>query len=125
MLQPGQLGAAPDREVEQITQSIITVGDGRLRISKAEGHPPGAQDQLFRYFVQDGTLQLQPPLTLLRRLASHHGWRSRSGGDRAERPPSQGERLVQKELRRTLLKYRLHTDQELFDKAYEYIKQYY
>jgi type I restriction enzyme, R subunit len=38
---------------------------------------------------------------------------------------TQGERLVQKELRRTLLKYRLHTDQELFDKAYSYIRQYY
>ena len=36
-----------------------------------------------------------------------------------------GERLVQKELRRTLLKYKLHTDQELFDKAYSYIRQYY
>ena len=35
------------------------------------------------------------------------------------------ERLVQKELRRTLLKYKLHTDQELFDKAYGYIRQYY
>ena len=38
---------------------------------------------------------------------------------------SQGERLVQKELRRTLLKYKLHTDQDLFEKAYSYIKQYY
>ncbi|HXU40493.1 MAG TPA: type I restriction endonuclease subunit R [Blastocatellia bacterium] len=38
---------------------------------------------------------------------------------------SQGERLVQKELRRALLKYKLHTDQELFDRAYGYIKQYY
>lgn len=38
---------------------------------------------------------------------------------------SQGERLVQKELRRTLLKYKLHTDQELFDRAYAYIRQYY
>jgi type I restriction enzyme R subunit len=38
---------------------------------------------------------------------------------------TQGERLVQRELRRALLKYKLHTDQELFDKAYEYIKQYY
>ena len=38
---------------------------------------------------------------------------------------SQGERLVQKELRCTLLKYKLHTDQELFDKAYAYIRQYY
>jgi type I restriction enzyme, R subunit len=38
---------------------------------------------------------------------------------------SQGERLVQRELRRTLLKYKLHTDQDLFDKAYGYIRQYY
>ena len=38
---------------------------------------------------------------------------------------TQGERLVQKELRRSLLRYKLHTDQELFDKAYGYIKQYY
>jgi type I restriction enzyme R subunit len=38
---------------------------------------------------------------------------------------SAGERLVQKELRRTLLKYKLHTDQELFDRAYGYVRQYY
>ncbi len=38
--------------------------------------------------------------------------------------PTQDERLVQKELRRTLLNYKLHTDQELFDKAYGYIRQY-
>ena len=38
---------------------------------------------------------------------------------------TQGERLVQKELRRTLLKYKLHADQELFDKAYGYVRQYY
>jgi len=38
---------------------------------------------------------------------------------------TQGERLVQKKLRRTLLKHKLHTDQDLFDRAYAYIKQYY
>lgn len=38
---------------------------------------------------------------------------------------TQGERLVQKELRKALLKYQLHRDQELFDKAYGYIRQYY
>ncbi len=38
---------------------------------------------------------------------------------------TQGERLVQKELRKTLLKYKLHTDQDLFERAYAYIKQYY
>lgn len=36
-----------------------------------------------------------------------------------------GERPVRKELRKTLLKYRLHKDQDLFYRAYEYIKEYY
>ncbi len=38
---------------------------------------------------------------------------------------SAGERDVQKALRKTLLKYKLHKDQELFDRAYGYIRQYY
>jgi type I restriction enzyme R subunit len=38
---------------------------------------------------------------------------------------AQGEREVKQALRRALLKYKLHTDQELFDKAFEYIRQYY
>jgi len=37
----------------------------------------------------------------------------------------QGEPQVQQVLGRTLLKYRLHTDQELFDKAFGYIREYY
>jgi type I restriction enzyme R subunit len=36
-----------------------------------------------------------------------------------------GEREVKKALRQTLLKYQLHREQELFDRAYAYIKQYY
>ena len=36
-----------------------------------------------------------------------------------------GEKEVQRALRRTLLKYKLHTDQNLFDRAYEYIRRYY
>jgi type I restriction enzyme R subunit len=38
---------------------------------------------------------------------------------------SAGEREVQKALRKTLLKYHLHKDQDLFDRAFGYIKQYY
>jgi type I restriction enzyme R subunit len=38
---------------------------------------------------------------------------------------SQGEREVQQALRRALLKYKLHADQELFERAYGYIRQYY
>ncbi len=36
-----------------------------------------------------------------------------------------GEREVKKALRKSLFKYRLHQDEELFEKAYEYIRQYY
>jgi type I restriction enzyme R subunit len=36
-----------------------------------------------------------------------------------------GQREVQKSLRQTLLKYKLHKDQILFERAYEYIKEYY
>ena len=36
-----------------------------------------------------------------------------------------GERELQRALRRTLLKYKLHNDQDLFDRAYGYIVQYY
>jgi type I restriction enzyme R subunit len=38
---------------------------------------------------------------------------------------SSGEREVKQALRLALRKYKLHTDQELFDKAYGYIRQYY
>ncbi|MCC7302464.1 MAG: hypothetical protein IT233_07475 [Bacteroidia bacterium] len=36
-----------------------------------------------------------------------------------------GEREVKKQLRKTLLKYQLHKDEDLFNKAYGYIKEYY
>jgi type I restriction enzyme, R subunit len=36
-----------------------------------------------------------------------------------------GEREVKKALRKTLLKYRLHQEQDLFDRAYGYIREYY
>jgi len=49
------------------------------------------------------------------RLVRFPGWQQTSAG----------EREVQKALRKTLLKYHLHKDQDLFDRAYGYIKQYY
>ncbi|MCC9138711.1 type I restriction endonuclease subunit R [Pontibacter silvestris] len=36
-----------------------------------------------------------------------------------------GEREVQQALRKTLLKYKLHKDQQLFERGYAYIKEYY
>jgi transcriptional regulator with XRE-family HTH domain len=65
------------REIEQITQCIIVVGESRIRISKAEGRPPGAQGQLFRYSAQDGTLQLQPAPVVARVGAALRAYRLR------------------------------------------------
>ena len=49
------------------------------------------------------------------RLVRFPGWQSTGAG----------EREVKQALRRTLLKYQLHKDQELFDKAYGYVREYY
>jgi type I restriction enzyme R subunit len=49
------------------------------------------------------------------RYVRFDGWQSTSAG----------EREVRKALRKTLFKYKLHQDAELFDKAYEYVRQYY
>lgn len=38
---------------------------------------------------------------------------------------SAGEREVKKALRKTLFKYKLHAEEELFEKAYVYVRQYY
>ena len=49
------------------------------------------------------------------KLVRYEGWQT----------SSRGEREVQKALRKSLYKYKLHKDQTLFDKAYNYIKEYY
>jgi transcriptional regulator with XRE-family HTH domain len=42
------------REIEGITQCVLDVGDGRLRIAKAEGRPPGVEGSVFRYGLAAG-----------------------------------------------------------------------
>ena len=49
------------------------------------------------------------------RLVRFDGWQQTNAG----------EREVKQALRRVLLKYQLHREQELFDRAYSYIRQYY
>jgi len=49
------------------------------------------------------------------RLVRFPGWQSTQAG----------EREVKKALRKALFKYKLHADEDLFEKAYTYIKQYY
>ncbi len=48
-LTPSEYAPASRREVEEVTQCVISVADGRLRIVKAEGRPFGVQGSVFRY----------------------------------------------------------------------------
>jgi len=49
------------------------------------------------------------------RIVRFPGWQQTIAGDRE----------VKQALRKTLLKYKLHQEQDLFDRAYQYIKLYY
>ena len=57
---PSAHPAAVRREIEEITQCVISVGDGRLRINKAEGRRAGAQGTVFRLRLDDGRPELEP-----------------------------------------------------------------
>jgi transcriptional regulator with XRE-family HTH domain len=57
---PSAHPAAVRREIEEITQCVIAVGDGRLRINKAEGRRPGVQGAVFRLRIEDGRPTLEP-----------------------------------------------------------------
>jgi transcriptional regulator with XRE-family HTH domain len=59
-LTPGETPQAVRRAVEEVTQCVIAVGDGRLRIAKAEGRPAGAQGTVFRFKLDgDGSPELE------------------------------------------------------------------
>jgi transcriptional regulator with XRE-family HTH domain len=51
--------AAVRREIEAVTQCVLSVGDGRLRVVKAEGRPPGVQGSVYRYELEDGLPALE------------------------------------------------------------------
>ena len=46
------------RDVEDVTQCVLVVRDGRLRIAKAEGRPVGVQGSVYHYKLADGKPEL-------------------------------------------------------------------
>jgi transcriptional regulator with XRE-family HTH domain len=48
------------RSVEEITQCVFVLDQGRLRIAKAEGRPPGVEGNVFRSSQADGLPVLTP-----------------------------------------------------------------
>ena len=84
-----------------------------------EKTPKAALTDLFLELKDDQTPavveRIVNDIDAIVRIVRFPGWQTTTGG----------EREVQKSLRKALLKYKLHTDQILFDRAYGYIKEYY
>ena len=90
-----------------------------LELLRQEKTPKAALTDLFLELKSDQTPavveRIVTDIDAIVRIVSFPGWQNTSAG----------EREVQKSLRKTLLKYHLHKDQVLFDRAYAYIKEYY
>ncbi len=84
-----------------------------------EKSPKAALTELFLELKTDKTPavveRIVEDIDAIVRVVRFPGWQKTNSG----------EREVQKSLRRALLKYKLHKDQVLFERAYEYIKEYY
>ncbi len=84
-----------------------------------EKSPKAALTELFLELKTDQTPvvveRIVTDIDAIVRIVSFPGWQQSVSG----------EREVQKSLRQALLKYQLHKDQGLFDRAYAYIKEYY
>jgi type I restriction enzyme R subunit len=84
-----------------------------------EKTPKAALTELFLELKTDQTPavveRIVTDIDAIVRVVSFPGWQKTVSG----------EREVQKSLRKALLKYQLHKDQVLFDRAYGYIKEYY
>ncbi len=87
--------------------------------ARQEKTPVAALTELFLELKTDQTPavveRIVADIDAIVRMVRFEGWQ--------ESIP--GEREVQRSLRRALLKYQLHKDQLLFDRAYAYIKEYY
>ena len=99
----------------------------RLRVGLRSSAIPRVKHGIYRLDLNACVSDVgHPASNWLWCIGTHKSRSRRSGrGFPDWQHTTQGERLVQKELRRKLLKYKLHTDQELVDKAYGYIRQYY
>ncbi|SOE23133.1 type I restriction enzyme, R subunit [Spirosomataceae bacterium TFI 002] len=84
-----------------------------------EKSPKAALTELFLELKTDKTPavveRIVEDIDAIVRVVSFQGWQKTVAG----------EREVQKSLRKALLKYQLHKDQVLFERAYAYIKEYY
>ncbi len=106
------------KELCAIAKETISA-EKELQQEAQEKSPKAALTELFLELKTEKTPavveRIVTDIDAIVRVVKFPGWQNTTGG----------EREVQKSLRKALLKYKLHTDQILFDRAYAYIKEYY
>jgi type I restriction enzyme R subunit len=106
------------KELCKIAKETL-VAEKELDLSQVEKTPQAALTELFLELKTDQTPavveRIVSDIDAIVRQVRFPGWQKTASG----------EREVQKSLRQALLKYKLHKEQVLFDRAYEYIKEYY
>ncbi|RLJ60762.1 type I restriction enzyme R subunit [Lacinutrix venerupis] len=106
------------KELCKLAKETI-VAEKELETLIIEKTPKAALTELFIELKNDETPavveRIVTDIDAIVRVVRFPGWQKTSSG----------EREVQKSLRKALLKYKLHKDQMLFERAYGYIKEYY
>lgn len=106
------------KELCKLAQDTVDAEKEQMQ-QMQEKTPKAALTELFIELKTDQTPavveRIVTDIDAIVRIVRFPGWQKTSSG----------EREVQKSLRKALLKYQLHKDQVLFDRAYGYIKAYY
>jgi len=106
------------KELCNIAKDTVAA-EKELEESMRQKTPQAALTELFLELKTDQTPavveRIVTDIDAIVRVVRFPGWQN----------SSQGEREVQQSLRKALLKYSLHKDQNLFDQAYAYIREYY
>ena len=106
------------KELCKIAKETVKA-EKEAEVSEVVITPKAALTELFSELKTDETPavveRIVNDIDAIVRVVSFPGWQK----------SAQGTREVQKSLRKTLLKYQLHKDQVLFERAYGYIEEYY
>ncbi|MCK6517203.1 HsdR family type I site-specific deoxyribonuclease [Myxococcota bacterium] len=106
------------KELLQLAQELVAT-ERETPPEEDEDRGKAALTELFQQAKNDKTpvivANVVKAIDEIVRLVRFPGWQH----------TSQGEREVKKALRKTLLGFQLHQDAELFERAYEYVRQYY
>ena len=106
------------KELCKLAQETLQT-EKELEAEQAAKTPQAALTELFMELKTEETPAVVERIVVdidaIVRVVRFDGWQLTTAG----------EREVQKSLRKALLKYKLHKDQNLFEQAYAYIKEYY